>query len=445
VGNIDKPGGILTIKNQPVLDLPEPEIDEIARKGLKMTPIARADSGEFPLTNCTLSRFPERVLKGKPYDLSTLFIHNCNPLFSHYHINGFSQAMGKIPFVVSFSPYMDETTQNSDLILPDHTYLEKWQSSFTHTFQGFPVVGIGKPVMESRYNTRNTGDLIIEIAKSIGRPLANAFPWKDSKEVLVDTMKKVYEMNKGDLFAPELEEALLRELARRGWRAPGYKNFEEFWEGIQEKGGWWDPVYSYEEWERVFRTPSKKFEFYSQTLKYHLEKHGPPRGNNLQALKASGIEAREDQLFLPHWESKKNVSPDREKDYPFHLRIFQPLIFAGSIHANQPFLQDISSFYTKLKWSAWVEINPKTAEKLGIKEGDWVWVESPSEKLKFKARVTPGAMPEVVNVPMGFGHKALGRWAKGIGENPGRLLTPQAEPFTGEFMMHKTRVKVYKA
>ena len=444
-GNIDKPGGILTVKNFPVLDLPEPEIDETARKCLGMTPIACGDSGKFFLANCALSRVPERVLQGKPYDIHTLFLHNCNPLFSHHHLNDFSQAMGKIPFVVSFSPYMDETTQNSDLILPDHTYLEKWQSNVTYTFQGFPLVGIGKPVVEPRYNTRDTGDIIIEIAKGIGNPLGKAFPWKDSKEVQFETMKKVYEMNKGDLFAPELEEALLRELARRGFRAPAYKNFEEFWEGIQDKGGWWDPAYSFEEWERVFRTPSKKFEFYSQTLKYHLERRGASGENNLPALKASGIEAKGDQLFLPHWESKLNASPDAERGYPFHLKIFQPLVFAGSIHANNPFLQDISSFYTKEKWSSWVEISPITAERLGIKEGDWVWVESPSRKLKFRARLTPGAMPQVVNIPMGLGHKALGRWAKGIGEDPERLMTYHPEPFTGEPLMHKTRVKVYKA
>lgn len=445
VGNIDKPGGILTVKNPPVPHFPEPEIDEIARKCLKKTPITCGDSSKFPLADCTLSRLPERILQGKPYAISTLFFHNCNPLFSHQHINGFSQAMGKIPFVVSFSPYMDETTQKSDLILPDHAFLEKWQSNFTHTFQGFPVVGIGKPVVEPRYNTRNTGDLIIEIARTIGKPLARAFPWKDSKELQLDTLKKVYEMNRGDLFVPELEEPLLRELARRGWRAPAYKNFEEFWKGVQEKGGWWNPVYSYEEWERVFRTPSKKFEFYSQILKYHLEKHGPPGRNNLQALKDSGVEARGDQLFLPHWEPKMNASLDNERDYPFHLKIFQPLAFAGLIHANQPFLQDISSFYAKQKWSSWIEINPKTAEKLDIREDDWVWVESTSLKLKFRARLTPGAMPQVVNIPMGLGHKALGRWAKGIGEDPGRLMTHHPEPFTGEPLMQKTRVKVYKA
>ncbi len=322
---------------------------------------------------------------------------------------------------------MDETTQNADLILPDHTYLEKWQSNITQTFQGYPVVGIGKPVMAPRYNTKNTGDVIIEIAKGMGQPIAKAFPWKDSQEVLSETMKKVYAMNRGDLFAPALDEALLRELVRRGWRAPGYKNFEEFWAGIQEKGGWWDPAYAYEEWERIFRTPSRKFEFYSQTLKYQLEK----ASNTPQELRASGVEAKGDRLFLPHWEPKLNTSLESEKDYPFHLKVFQPLVFAGSIHANDPYLQDINGFTINEQWHSWVEISPKAAQKLGIEDGDWVWVESPLAKLKFRAKVTPRAMPQVVNIPMGLGHRALGRWAKGIGENVARLLTHSRRAFHG--------------
>ncbi len=57
VGNIDKPGGVLTIKNPPALDLPAPELDETARRGLQMTPLAGTDSGKFPLVNFLALRF----------------------------------------------------------------------------------------------------------------------------------------------------------------------------------------------------------------------------------------------------------------------------------------------------------------------------------------------------------------------------------------------------
>ena len=445
VGNIDKPGGILTVKNPPTLTLPAPELDQPARRGLKMTPIASVDRGQFPLATSTLLSFSERVLTGKSYAIGALFVYSSNPLFSFPYIRSFPQAVGKIPFIVSFSPYMDETSHNADLILPDHTYLEKWQSNITHTFQGYPVVAIGRPVVAPRYNTRNTGDVIMEIAKRMGEPLAGAFPWKDSQEVLSETMKQIYALNRGDLFAPALDEALLRELVRRGWRAPGYRNFEEFWTGIQEKGGWWDPAYTYGEWERIFRTPSRKFEFYSQTLKSQLGKSGIPAASNTpKGLKASGGFAPPEHFFLPHWEPELNTPLESAKEYPFHLKVFQPLSFAGSIHANNPYLQDINGFTIREQWKSWVEISPQDAQRMGIEDGDWVWVESSLAKLKFRAELTPKAMPWVVNIPMGLGHTALGRWAKGVGENVSLLLNHSTEPFTGEPLLNKTRVKVSK-
>lgn len=438
VGNIDEPGGVLTVKSPPVLDLPAPEIDNAARRSLQMPPLASGSSGKFPLADNALSLFVEKVLSGQPYDVDTLLLSNCNPLYSKQQIGGLLQAMSKIPFIVSFSPYMDETTQYADLILPDHTNLEKWQSNVTYTFAGLPVVGIGKPVVTPLYDTKNTGDVIIKIAKGLGSSLAKAFPWKESQETVTDCMKKVYATNKGDIFSPEVEKDLQRELVRRGWRGPGYKNFEEFWGAIQEKGGWWNPAYSYEEWERVFRTPSRKFEFYSQILKNHLEKRGPADGE----LNIPGIETKGGQIFMPHWESMGHR--ESERDYPFHLKVFHPLVFAGSLHANDPFLQDISSFYTEQKWNGWVEISPVAAQKLGIKNGDGVWVESPLGKLQFRAKLTRGAQLDVVSIPLGLGHKSLGRWENGRGEDIGQLMVQKKDPFTGEPLMNKTKVKVYK-
>lgn len=443
-GNIDKPGGINLVKSLLDIDLRISEIDETAYKCLQMPHIGKNKDGKFPLAAYSIETFFNNVLKGEPYKLNTLLLYNCNPLFSNFDIKFIHQVIKKIPFMISFSSFMDETTHYSDLILPDHTYLEKWQNDITYTFQGFPVVGIGRPIVKPLYDTQNTGDAIIEIARGMGGSVARAFLWKNSKEMLLDIMKKVFEIERGDLFGLEFEEAWVKILARGGWRAPSYRDFDEFWEGMQEKGGWWDPIYRYEEWEKVFQTPSKKFEFYSQILKFHLENQENPKRDK-DEIRIPGIEARGDQLFLPHWEPRINSSPAEEKDYPLHLKVFQPLAVAGLINANQPFLQDISSFYTEERWGSWVEINPETAEELGIRGGDWVWVESAMGRLMLRARLTHGAMPHVVSVPMGFGHKAFGRWAKGFGENPAWLMTHHAEPFTGEPLLHKTRVKAYKA
>jgi anaerobic selenocysteine-containing dehydrogenase len=44
-----------------------------------------------------------------------------------------------------------------------------------------------------------------------------------------------------------------------------------------------------------------------------------------------------------------------------------------------------------------VEIHPETASSLGIDEGDWVWVESPTARVKMKAKLFDGIRPDVVN------------------------------------------------
>ncbi len=45
-----------------------------------------------------------------------------------------------------------------------------------------------------------------------------------------------------------------------------------------------------------------------------------------------------------------------------------------------------------------VEINPETAEQLGIEDGDWVWVESPRGKIRQRAKLAPGIHPRIVAI-----------------------------------------------
>ena len=121
--------------------------------------------------------------------------------------------------------------------------------------------------------------------------------------------KGIFEARRGDTFGLQFDQAWTRLLERGGWWAPSYKTFEEFWKLIQEKGGWWDPLYDFKEWDRIFQTPSKKFEFYAQGLK--------------QIDSSSASRDLKDSSFLPHWEESKKASD--EKEYPFYLHIFKTM------------------------------------------------------------------------------------------------------------------------
>jgi molybdopterin-containing oxidoreductase family iron-sulfur binding subunit len=109
-------------------------------------------------------------------------------------------------------------------------------------------------------------------------------------------------------------------------------------------------------------------------------------------------------------------------------------------HANLPWLQEAPDQISKLVWDSWAEIHPATAQKLGIKHGSIINVESEHGTAKVQAVLIKAIHPDVIAIPMGQGHEEYGRYAKGRGANPLKLLNPVKEEATGELAMYATRV-----
>ena len=87
----------------------------------------------------------------------------------------------------------------------------------------------------------------------------------------------------------------------------------------------------------------------------------------------------------------------------------------------------------------------RIAHRLGIEDGDPVWVESPQGRIRLRAHIYEGALPDAVNVPLGGGHTAGGRWASQMGGgNVAELVVPQIDRQAGTVAWCATRVKVYK-
>ena len=424
VGSIDSRGGLLLQRRPPFQKWPPAQKDGIAEKGLSQPRIDGARNMPFPFAEEVPYIIPDRVEQGDLYPVDTLFLYYTNPLFSLPEPEKFRNALEKIPFIVSFSPFMDETTTYADLVLPDGTYFERWQDDDVEPGLGFPMFGLRSPAIQPLlYDVRNTGDVLIDIARGLGGTVSRSFPWKDFQEALKDAIRGVFASKRGSIKA---------------------KDFGQFWEALIERGGWWNPPYLFGEWKKRFNTPSGKFEFYSLVIERGLKEAAKKSSRSLdQIIRELKIEAIGDEVFLPHFEKPRSIGDER--DYPLHLIHYKLMTTAEGRGANQPFLQEIFGPHLKEKWDSWIEINPETAQTMGIKDGDPVWVESKTGKLKTRARLFPGTHPKCIHIPYGQGHRAYGRWAKGRGINPNDLLMREYDHLGGFVSYYPTGVRVYKA
>jgi len=128
--------------------------------------------------------------------------------------------------------------------------------------------------------------------------------------------------------------------------------------------------------------------------------------------------------------------------YPYHFQPYLSLQFHDGSGARLPWLQELPDPTSSSIWGLPVEIDPGTAGKLGVANGDMVRVESPYGSLEAPAYVHPGAIPGVVSMAIGDGHAHFTRYASGRGANPLSILAPVWEPSTGALISGATRVRL---
>ncbi len=411
VGSIDVPGGILVPREIPLAPMRPLPRDPIAERGRARPRVDGARTPDAPLVESAIHRLPEAIQSGHPYPVDAVFLYFANPAFSLPRSAGMRGALERVPFVVSFSPYHDESTHAADLVLPEHTFLERWDLDPTPRSIGFPILGIRQPVRAPLYDTRATSDVVLALAAALGDPVHVALPWKDTEAMLKDRLKGIHEARRGGLATA----------AKSPWYRPSSdakspplaESFEEFWAQLAARGAWWDPSYTFRDWHRTLRTASGKFQFYTP-----------------------GVEVQ------PRFEPTEPVGEPEQ--FPLVLNVFRPLAFTGGRTANMPYLREIAGRCVSTSWDSWLEMNPATAGRLSIGDGDVVRVESMRGHVTIRARFNPGTPPDVVSMPYGLGHEVGGRWAARSGVNPNDLIGVTSAARTGAAVYPLTRVRVIR-
>ena len=172
---------------------------------------------------------------------------------------------------------------------------------------------------------------------------------------------------------------------------------------------------TYEEFKKKgFRTPSGKVELYSSWM----EKNGyPPL-----------------PVFSP-------LDVDSEKEYDMVFTSAKINVFFHSMNRNLPSLRKRNPEPT-------ANLHPDTAKGIGVREGEWIWVENKQGRAQFKVKLNSGINPSVV-----FGEHAwwfpekdgaeLYDW-KGSNINMLTKNDPPYEPSLGSVNLRGISCHIYK-
>ena len=286
------------------------------------------------------------------------------------------EAVERVPYIVSFASFLDETSSLADLILPDHSFLEGVTDALPESGSEKAVISVAGPVMKPLWDTRASGDVLLEVSRKLQTPLN--LPWQTYSEMVQATL-----MPMG----------------------------EEAWSTAQKQSGWWGELPA-----AVAAKPTPPG-----------GGPGGPGGNDGKATPVKYVAA--------------TFNGDAS-EFPFHFLPYASAAMLDGSLAHLPWLQEMPDPLTSAMWSSWVEINPKTAEKLGIHLADMVEVTSTAGTVRVPAFINPALAPDIVAMPAGQGHSTFTRYASNRGANPIEILAPVMQSETGTVAWAATRVKV---
>ena len=463
VGGADHPGGCVQKTKVPYGKIPDlaPFQDELAKKGSKYPKIDQRGTLAFPslkkgksgggvVTNNTA----DAILNEDPYDIKVAIANWSNFAFSCSDTKRWEAAFSKIPFFVHVTTNPSETTHFADIVLPAaHQMFEKW--SFLNSKQnlyGYSTLTakLIDPVWDVRQDETEIPWMIAEKLAEKGfdnllRYFKASFP--DPETGAEPTTSEEFALSSLKTLTSAFWDSSDSNYGKYGDKLDGWSDFTE-------KGVWNTHRFQPGKIRGAFKTKTKKFEFYSETLKAALTSHAEKHETTVDdVLKVCGYTASGEHAFIPHYEpAKRNGDPSQ---YPL-------IFFEHRSRLNREGRSANCSWYQAHKnadpgdenWDDVLKMNPVDAASLNLSNGDMVKVTSPTGELTVRLKLWEGVRPGTVAKCFGQGHWAYGRVACSDfstqtpkGGNNNDILPAEYDRLSGSTARHGgcTRVKVVRA
>ena len=381
-----------------------------------------------------------------PYKVEMLMNFAMNPINGMGNGDFVVEAMKKVPFIVTFSYNFDEPTEMSDIVLPDHSYLERYVITSLGSYAGGIFTGepgkywcaadiLRQPVVKPVYNSKQTDDVLIDLAEKLGMLYG-----EKGLNARIVSAKRLVDPYKIDLnrkySAKEIIDLTLKS-----------SHGEQFGLDWFSKNGWLTntPVTAptVDKFYGITKYPNTRLPLYGEylvwagkKLKSELDKYGAK-------LKPSNDFVLSHYRPLPQWYAEPNLQAPVEFDmWAVH---YKTMLATMAYVMDNPWISEQTELFDPYSMNVWM--NRATAEKKGLKDGDFVWVESQHGKTRGQVKTSESVHPEVIGMGGCYDSKSanyspLGRGGSNINDLC-EFDETHMNPVTGGMENH-AKVKVYK-
>ena len=446
VGSVDVEGGVWQSPSGPPLaKFPsfDKYVDEVAKAGSKGKKLDGRGAKDMPAmmggkpgSGVVTNNVANGMLKN-PGAVKVMLASWANLNHSGTGAERWNQAMAKVPFFVHMVTNPSEMTQFADIVLPSTFNSSEGWSIVTNMGNGYAYAsvqqGAAKRLFDVKQEETEVVWLLAEKLKARGFP--NLFDYY-SQEF------KDPETGKAPTTALEFSEIAAKITSAPIWMAKEPLKGDTpitGWAEFKARGMFSGPKYTLKKgWGGKFHTATKKFEFYSETLKKALLEHAKKYETSPDdILNVSGYTARGELAFVPHYEL-----PTRHgsvEDFPFTFIDYKSRLNREGRSQNLPWYHEFKKVDPgDVSWSDVVKMNPADGARLGLKTGDRVKITSTAGSIETEVKLWEGVRPGTVAKCYGQGHWAYGRvaskdYAKAVplGANNNEILVDDYDRLSG--------------
>jgi sulfite dehydrogenase (quinone) subunit SoeA len=414
--------------------------------------------------------------KGDPYTIDVLFMYMANMSWnSAMNVPDTLKALTAkrndgehvIPKIIYSDAYNSEMVQYADLILPDTTYLERWDciSMLDRPISEAdgPADSIRQPVVEPERDVRAFQTVLLDLGARLGLP-GMTRPDGNPR----------YPGGYPDYIVNHERAPGLGPLA--GFRGPngrhqgrGTPNPDQLKAYIDNGCHWFYELpnhmkyyrhvnWDYLDWATFFGFMGKPEPIIHQLYSEPLQKFRLAAQGHGKTLPPVEHRPRIKKYFdpIPFWYPPFEGDMVSETDFPMHAITQRPMAMYHSWGSQNSWLRQILG-------RNWLYINKDKAAALGIADGDWVTVTSHHGQIKGQAKLMSGVNPDTVWTWNAIG-KRSGTWGlsanapeskKGfllnhlisdlLPEREGGYRFSNSDPITGQAAWYDLKVRIEKA